>query len=250
MRLFSEPTQSVADAFLVELEKSICVDAKPTKDVKSTFYKPSSLNCLRMMYYYRSGTKIDGADRPASSIGILQSGEDRHLRIQRAITHMKQNGFNCEWIDVETYIKGNKLTNLEVVSKKEFETTVHNKELDLLFLCDGIVKINGAYFIVEIKTENSTSFYNRFAVAEEHKHQAACYSLSLNINKVIFIYENRDLCLKKVFLFTVPLALKNEVVGMIERCNEYVEKKELPIRLVCKYCNYCDYKTKCSKNEV
>lgn len=250
MRLFSEPTQIVADTFLSNLEKSMCIDAKPTKNVKSTFYKPSSLNCLRMMFYYRNGTTIDGVDRPASSIGILQSGEDRHLRIQKAITQMKQNGFDVEWVDVETYIRDNKLTNLEVVSKKEFETTVHNKELDLLFLCDGIVKINGSYFIIEIKTENASSFYNRVAVAEEHKHQAACYSLSFNINKVIFIYENRDLCLKKAFLFTVPLSLKNEVIGMIERCNEYVSKKELPTKLVCKFCTYCDYKKKCSKNEV
>ena len=131
------------------------------------------------------------------------------------------------------------------MSKKEFETTVHNKELDMLFLCDGIVKINGSYFLIEIKTESSSAFYNRFAVAEEHKHQASCYSLSFNINKVIFIYENRDLCLKKVFLFTVPQSLKNEVVGMIERCNDYVSKKELPIRITCKLCSYCDYKEKC-----
>lgn len=250
MRLFKEPNQDVADEFLKGLNKSICIDAKPTKDTKSTFYKPSSLNCLRMMYYYRSGKKMDGADRTASSIGILQSGEDRHLRIQRAITHMSNNGFDCEWVDVETYIKENNLTNLEVVSKKEFETTVHNKELDMLFLCDGIVKINGSYFLIEIKTESSSAFYNRFAVAEEHKHQASCYSLSFNINKVIFIYENRDLCLKKVFLFTVPQSLKNEVVGMIERCNDYVSKKELPIRITCKLCSYCDYKEKCSKDEV
>lgn len=250
MRLFSEPNQSIANDFLNSLEKSICIDSKPSKDTKSTYYKPSSLNCLRMMFYYRTSTKIDGAERPASSIGILHSGEDRHLRIQKAITNMKNNGFDCEWVDVETYIKENKLTNLEVISKKEYETTVHNKELDLLFLCDGIVKINGKYFIVEIKTENSSSFYNRVAVAEEHKHQAACYSLSFNINYVIFIYENRDLCLKKSFLFYVPPQLKNEVVGMIERCNECVEKKELPTKIICKFCNYCDYKKKCTKDEV
>lgn len=250
MRLFSEPTQLVADTFLNELEKSICLDSKPNKDVKSTFYKPSSLNCLRMMFYYRNSTKIDEAGRPASSIGILQSGEDRHLRIQNAITHMKQNGFDCEWVDIETFIKEHNLSHLEVISKKEFETTVYNKTLDLLFLCDGIVKINGSYFIIEIKTENANSFYKRISVAEEHKHQAACYSLSFNINRVIFIYENRDLCLKKSFLFTVPQSLKNEVVDIIKRCNEYVIKKELPIKIACKSCSYCDYKKKCSNNEV
>ena len=250
MRLFSEPTQSVADNFLVGLEKTISIMSKPSKNVKSTFYKPSSLNCLRMMFYYRKGTSIDDINRTSSSVGVLQSGEDRHLRIQEAITKMKENGFDCEWVDVETYIKDKNLINLEVISKKEYETTVHNKELDLLFLCDGVVKIGNQYYIIEIKTENSNSFYNRISVSEDHKHQATCYSLSFNINRVIFIYENRDFCLKKAFLFTVTDKLKAEVVGMINSCNDCVSKNELPIKIICKFCNYCDYKNKCAKDEV
>ena len=245
MRLFKTPDQEVAQEFLFWLESSIEKDAKPNKNIKSTYYKPSSLNCLRMMYFYRTSTEIDEVKRPASSIGVLQSGEDRHLRIQNAITKMKQNGYDCEWIDVDTYIKQNNLTNLEVIAKKEYETTVHNKELDLLFLCDGIVKINNKYFIVEIKTENSINFYSRKDVAEEHKHQATCYSISFNINNVLFIYENRDLCSKKVFLFNVTASLKNQVINMIESCNKCVKTNKIPMYIPCKSCTYCDYKKKC-----
>lgn len=248
MRLFKTPDQELAQRFLFWLESSIEKDAKPNKNVKSTFYKPSSLNCLRMMYFYRTSTEIDEVDRPASSIGVLHSGEDRHLRIQEAITRLKDNGFDCEWVDVETYIKEHNLTNLQVISKKQFETTVHNKDLDLLFLCDGIVKINNKYFIVEIKTENSISFMSRKEVANEHRHQAACYSLSFNINNVIFIYENRDYCTKKVFLFNVLQEYKAEVKDMIKSCNDYVKKKVLPTYIPCKSCNYCDYKKKCKES--
>ena len=92
--------------------------------------------------------------------------------------------------------------------------------------------------------------YSRISVSEDHKHQATCYSLSFNINRVIFIYENRDFCLKKAFLFTITDKLKAEVVGMINSCNDYVSKNELPIKIVCKFCNYCDYKNKCAKDEV
>lgn len=247
MRLFTAPNQEIASAFLRNLEKTIENESKSNKKVKSKYYKPSSLNCLRMMYFYRTSTEVDEVNRPASSTGVLQSGQDRHLRIQEAITQMKLNGFDCEWVDVETYIKENNLTELEVVHKGQYETTVHHKELDLLFLCDGIVKIEGKYYLIEIKTENASSFYNRTAVADEHKHQAACYSISFHINNVIFIYENRDLCIKKAFLFTVTQSLKDEVVGMITRCNEFVEKKELPIRIENKSCTYCDYKKKCKK---
>jgi len=247
MRLFKTPDQEVANDFLYWLEKTIESEAKPVKSVKNTSYKPSSLNCLRMMYFYRTSTPIDEVSKPASSIGILQSGQDRHLRIQEAITLIKSKGYDCEWIDVETYIKEQNLTDLEVISKGTYETTVHHKKLDLRFLCDGIVKIAGKYYLIEIKTENTNSFFTRMNVAEEHKHQAACYSLSFHINNVIFIYENRDLCLKKTFLFNVSQSLKDEVVGMIERCNEYVKKKEVPFRIENKLCTYCDYKKTCKK---
>ena len=238
MRLIKTPSEETAQEFLFWLDQTIISGAKKDKKVKSKYYKPSALNCLRMMYFYRTLTEIDEVDRPASSIGVLESGEDRHLRIQNAITRMKSCGFNCEWVDVETYIKEHNLTYLEVVSKKEYETTVHHKELDLLFLCDGLVKIGNTYYIIEIKTENSISFSTRKDVAEEHKHQAACYSISLGISNVIFIYENRDYCNKKVFLFTVDLALKQEVLGLIAKCNEYVSKKQLPIKIPCKACTY------------
>ena len=247
MRLFKTPEQEVAQDFLFWLESTIEKIARPSKNIKSTYYKPSALNCLRMMYFYRVSTEIDEVKRPASSIGVLHSGEDRHLRIQSAITKIKENGFDCEWVDVETYIKEKNLTHLEVISKKEFETTVHNKELDLLFLCDGLVKIDNKYYIIEIKTENSNSFFSRKGVADEHKHQAACYSISFGINNVIFIYECRDICTKKVFLFKVEQSLRDEVVGLINSCNSYVNKKVLPPRVECKYCNFCDYKYKCSK---
>lgn len=247
MRLFKTPDQEVASDFLTWLEATIESEARPIKTIKNTSYKPSSLNCLRMMYFYRTGTIIDEVVRSASSIGILHSGQDRHLRIQQAITNIQKNGYDCQWVDVETYIKEQGLTNLEIIHKGTYETTVHHKQLDLLFLCDGIVRINNKYYLIEIKTENSSSFYSRLGVAEEHKHQAACYSLSFHINHVIFIYENRDLCLKKAFLFNISQNLKDEVIGMIERCNEYVAKKELPIRIENKNCTYCDYKKRCKK---
>lgn len=247
MRLFKTPEQEVSQAFLFGLETTIQKESRPSKNVKSTFYKPSSLNCLRMMYFYRTSTAIDEVVRPASSIGVLESGQDRHLRIQNAITRMKENGFDCEWVDVETYIKEHNLTDLEVVSRKEYETTVHHKKLDLLFLCDGLVKFNGKYYIIEIKTESSISFFNRKDVAEEHKHQAICYSLSLGINKIIFIYENRDVCSKKCFLFNVTSVMQREVIDLITKCETFVKEKKVPIKIECKQCTYCDYKKKCSE---
>ena len=249
MRLFNSPTQTIAADFLRWLEHSIEDSAKSVKKVKSVYYKPSSLNCLRMMYFYRTQTEVDDILRPASALGILESGQDRHLRIQQAVSVMQKQGYKCEWIDVGSYIEQHNLVDLEVIARKTFETVVHHKTLDLLFLCDGLLKINGVYYLLEIKTESSLSFYNRLDVANEHKHQATCYSLAFGIDQVIFIYENRDTCVKKAFLFTVSQALKNEVISLITQCNTAVEQQQIPLRIECKACTYCDYKKKCKALE-
>lgn len=248
MRLFKEI--NVSDLFLTDLENTIIKTSKSPNKVKGVHYKPSALNCLRQMFYYRTSTEIDEVvNRPASSIGILHSGEDRHKRIQEAIYLMKDNGYDCEWVDVEQYVKDKNLTHIEVVSKKQFETCCKNKELDLLFLCDGLIKYKDKYYIVEIKTENSKSFFNRQSVSEEHKRQAICYSISFNINSVIFIYENRDLCLKRCFLFNVTAEMKQSVIDLIHQCDNYVLKNEVPKVVEHKHCSYCDYRKRC-KQEV
>lgn len=232
---------SIEQAFLEDLKMSI--SKSEDSYVPSRFYKPSSMLCIRNMYYQRSGKSTDVRVLQASFKGILESGTDRHERIQKAISDMKKNGFDCEYIDVETFVKENNLTHIKIISKSGMETKCLNTKYSISFLADGIIKYKNKYYILEIKTEISSKFWNRTDAEDSHKTQATAYSLSFNINETIFLYENRDTCDKKSFLVVVTDDMKlDRVVGKIEECEGYLKRGIIPPKCdnkkACKYCNY------------
>lgn len=223
----------------------ICVmsDGKPSRT-----YKPSSLHCIRQMYYQMIGADLDKQTQKSGDFyGICESGTDRHLRIQSAISKMKDFGIDCEYVDVETYVKENNLP-LKIVKKKEFETKLFDEKRNLIFLCDGIIKYHGIYYILEIKTESSYKWMSRNFVDSSHKFQSFAYSLELGIDKVLFIYENRDVCTKKPYIADITDEDRQFISDRISKCDEYVSQHISPpveSTIDKKTCQYCDYKTVC-----
>lgn len=244
---------SVADSFLADLNYSIKKqNNENSPNIVSQTYKPSSLNCIRNMYYQITGTEIDTvSDTTADSIGVAESGTDRHERIQNAICHMKDSGIDCEYIDVETYIKQFNIPNLEVVEKKGYETKLVNTKYNFRFMCDGIIKYKGQYYLLEIKTEVSFKWNNRINVDPSHYKQATAYALNFGLHRIIFIYENRDTCSKKSYLYQVNQTQIEDLVALINECDNYVNSNTVPpkpesIKYSNKQCNYCSYKKRCS----
>lgn len=228
-----------------EQQYYVCLysDGKPSRR-----YKPSSLHCMRNMYFQVTGAELDKkSDKTGDFYGICESGEDRHIRIQRAISNMAKYGVECEYVDVAEYIKEHNI-DLEVVSKKEFETKLYDAKRNLIFLCDGILKYKGKYYILEIKTETSFKWMDRNAVDPGHNYQSYAYSLELGIEDVLFLYENRDICTKKSFMSHITEENREEIANRLSKCDEYVKQKIVPpmeSNVTSKVCQYCEYKSIC-----
>lgn len=244
-------SQSVEKMFLTDLERSIELDAKNNKKVPSKTYKPSSMNCMRASYYVITGTTPTNEESNYVLEGICNAGTDIHVRVQNAVIGMKNNGMDCEWVDVESFVKSRNLTDLEVVSHTSTETKLFNKRYNISFMCDGIVRYKGRYYILEFKTETSYKWQSRQGVEPKHYNQATAYSLSFGINEVIFIYITRDVLDMKSFLFTVTDEMKNNLVGYIVTCDDYIAKHKVPPKLADaspKKCQYCAYRLQCRKD--
>lgn len=251
-RLINEATKQVpvADSFVADLKVAIQKKDAAEARLPSKCYKPSSMKCIRNMYFQVTGTEPDVERADSCLVGICESGSDRHERIQSAVSYMKECGIDCEYIDVADYVTEHKLDYLEIKGKQGFETKLYHKDLNISFLCDGIIKYKGKYYILEIKTESLYKWQSRDGVAEEHISQGTCYSICFGINEVIFVYENRDNCDKKGYLLTVTEELKAEVLTKIEECDGYVERlipPPKPTDLPKKVCAYCNYKSECRK---
>ena len=247
-------TCSVDEQFLRDLNESIeKTDLKNQRDPSRT-YKPSGMNCIRSCFYSIAGFPISKQVRPASSCGICESGTDRHIRIQQALEDMRGNGFDLDYIDVETYIHQNHLEDkLNIIGKSGMETKLYMPSLNMSVMTDGIIKYNGEYFIFEFKTEIPHKFYKRTNIDSSHISQGTAYSCAFGINRVMFLYENRATCDRKAYILNVTDEMQqNRIYGFIEKCNSYINDKIVPPmpsdEFVLKKCGYCPYQALCAKH--
>lgn len=237
--------------FLNDLKRSIEITADKDTRLPSKTYKPSGMNCIRQSYYQIMGIEPDPSSSSYSMVGICNSGTDIHVRIQTAVEQMKENGMDCEYIDVADFVKQRNLDYLDIVSKNGMETRLYHKKLNMSFMCDGIIRYKGHYYILELKTESSFKFINRKSVDNSHYHQGIAYSLAFGIDEVLFVYINRDVLDMKSFMFNVTPEMKTELVSYIEECDGYVNRKIAPPKpddVPKKVCSYCSYKTQCKKD--
>ena len=247
------PIESI---FLEQLEASIEKTELKNARPPSKTYKPSGMNCMRACFYTILGMPAAPDTRSASLTGICESGTDRHIRIQKALEAMKDNGYDLEYIDVETYIKTHNLEDrLVVVSKEGMETKLYMPELNMSFMTDGIIKFRGIYYIFEFKTEIPNKFYKRTSVDPAHYTQGIAYSCAFDIPDVLFLYENRATCEHKPYRFTVTEDMKAErIYNFISDCNSYIENRTVPPlpidQNVIKKCKYCAYKALCASHGV
>ena len=238
--------QKPEEAFLQDLEKTVA-KLNPTKP-SSTHFKPSSLNCMRLMYFDKIQAPKDIKVTDYSGVRIPETGTASHESIQHYVSKMKECGIDCEWVDVEKYVKEHNLDYLVVKNKKEFETHLLDTRYDVSFLCDGIIKYKGKYYILEIKTETEMLGMKRENADEKHRQQSVCYALCLGINDIMWLYEERNYCIPKTFHTIVTDVEKYELIEKFAIVNQAVENKVPPEKTKMKRCcNYCSYYNLCKK---
>lgn len=218
--------------------------------VPTQSYKPSGMSaCDRSVYYEMSGIIPDVEAKSNELIGICESGTDRHETIQAYIEKMCEYGIECKWLDVGEYIKAKETPEVEVISKVGNETKLFSSKYNMRFMCDGLIEYKGEHYIIEIKTESTHKYTKHDEPHEDHKIQATCYSMVIGVPKVIFIYENRDNCAKKAYLFEPQDYQRAIIERKIDYINQSVENKIVPPKDISK-CMYCNYKRQCNKDGV
>lgn len=252
MRLIDTAKETLLphQSFLNDLKRSIELDDMKNSRLPSRTYKPSGMNCIRQSYFQLTGTIPDKGDSNYTLVNICNSGTDTHARIQGYVAGMKANGMDCEWINVADYVKQRGLDYLDIVSQNGMETKLYHKKLNISFLCDGIIKYQNHYYILELKTESIYKWQNRQGVDESHYKQATAYSIALQIPEVLFVYINRDILDMKSFMFEPTNEMKQDLIGYIETCDEFVKAMKVPpkpVDVTKKTCSYCMYKTACEK---
>lgn len=257
--------QPLNKAFLTDVMSAIEVLDRKGRRMPSRTYKPSSMVCMRQMYYMVTGEKPDESRTDYASVGMADTGTRRHVAIQEAVAAMAELGYEWKYLDVEEYLREKwavgKCLDIQVVGKRGVETQLRHKTLNISFMCDGIVRYlpSGEDFLFEFKNQISFKYGHddkqpgavaKSHVDEAHEDQVCTYCMALDLNRALVLYENRDNCnLECPEVFEVTAEMKQARVDKILECDSYVER-QVPPPMHCdkKPCRWCQYQTACKKH--
>ena len=271
------------DSVFEKLLEDTMTAENPNSPKKAGFIRPSSLTrCLRKLVFEYQGVEEERSYDGTPRIG--ESGTDAHTRIQGYIMKMKEHGHDITFMSVEEYLekfpnpdleiideaKDHKITFVDVVKNEihyddkvksltEYmeryrgpETLVYNKRTKSRFKTDGIILWSGKYYVLEIKTENTTKFNKHKTTKEpyeKHKLQGTYYgSEAFGIDRVMFLYEHRDTCKFFVSIFKITPEDKKLVRYLVDETLRYGDNGWIAPRTVDKdECRFCPYLDRCTK---
>ncbi len=213
-------------------------ELKPEDPVtRSQSISPSGLACQVASAWKLQGIQTDPTAESFASRSFAECGEDRHARIQAFLSQTPY------WVDIEEYIKKKNL-DLEVQERQGYEVLLYSPKYHARFRLDGMLLIDGVYYVLEIKTERQIANDQRQEPAEKHLKQGFSYALMLETDWIMWVYEGRDYLSQKPIPQRVT---KEEKAAISEYLLDIVQYKDTPEKLSVdkKSCGSCEYKTYC-----
>jgi len=133
------------------------------------------------------------------------------------------------------------------------EVAIIDRKLKIVGHADGILKLGGEKYLLEIKTINDRGFTSLNAPKPEHKGQMTCYMKCLELNRGIIVYINKNTSLLKEFLVEHDEAyFKTSCQSRIRKYLTAIEEKALPdkegVSPSAFPCSYCPYSRVCFDN--
>lgn len=131
------------------------------------------------------------------------------------------------------------------------EVAIVDRKLKIIGHCDGIVKIDGVRYALEIKTINSRGFLElRKSAKDAHLRQLHAYMKALGLEWGIFLYYNKDTSEVKEIVVPFDQAFYVKYVeGRINSYFSHVTRLKVPEREGLSPdrapCSYCDFQDLC-----
>lgn len=244
---------SATSSDLVDLYEG-CIDREiieHSEGRKHKAFAPSSMRCRRISWFRLRGVEQDKIPNPDRRLNFsAEMGTACHELIQRRLS----TELGEDWIDVRDYLSSNKeFSDYEfTVETSGYETQIELiKPFPVRFACDGIIRLNGKLYLLEIKSAEYSSFIDLVEPKPEHIDQIQTYSALLKLPNVLVVYIDRQNGEIKCFELTISSSTHQEVLRDMHYVMNMVEANIAPDGLPkgSNWCNanMCPYYKKCKE---
>lgn len=213
-------------------------------------FSGSSFRCNRLSWFRLRGTEPDRIKTPDRVMDFsAQIGTACHRVIQSNLSKALKD----DWIDVKSYIQSIDFPYEYEVTTDEsgFESQITIVDPPFRFSCDGVIRLKGNLYLLEIKTSEYNSWNDMTDPKQEHIDQVKCYATLLNLHDVIFLYQDRQYGEFKCYEYHVSDAAMDEIRYRIQYVVDMAKKNLAPDPLPKgdKWCSrsICPYFDKCAE---
>lgn len=226
------------------------IQAKSAEPAHQTF-SGSSFRCNRKSWFRLRGVQPDIAKTDTALNFSADIGTACHRIIQTNLSQL----LGDDWIPVNEYID-------QLVGENRFPYDYSIKDSEdsleylitifdppLKFACDGLIRWNNKLYLLEIKTSEFSSWNEMTDPKSQHIDQVKCYSTILDLDNVLFLYQDRQYGGLKCYELHITDSDKADVLQRFQYVQDMVEKNLAPEALpkgdpwctpaMCQYYNKC-----------
>ena len=213
---------------------------------KPKAFAPSAIRCKRKSWFRLRGAAADKLPEPDAVMDFTAMiGTAIHKYVQSKLS----KALGAEWIEVEDYLREFPIPYKYSLTKTKYETQVSISDPPIKFACDGIIKIRGVYYLLEIKSSDYESWRNLAVSKEHHLDQIETYSTILNIPHVLTLYVDRVYGGMKAYEHTISedtmCGVRQNMAYVKQMADACIAPERLPAGDY--MCVNCEYKLKCKE---
>lgn len=222
--------------------------SEENQHVPSRTFAPSSFRCKRQQWFRLRGTKPDASASADVALNFIANvGTHCHEQIQKNLSEFLED----DWLNVKEYLLSNPPKYKYSLKQSGYETRVSVENPPVKFSCDGLVRVQGKVYLLEVKTSELNSMKLLVAPKQEHLDQVKCYCTLLGVQDAFVLYQDRQYGSLKCFTYHLTDSDKSYILNNMEYVLDCVKRNLVPDPLPSndKWCSssYCKYYATCKK---
>lgn len=213
----------------------------------SQTFAPSSIRCKRISWFRLRGVEPEIEERVDRALRFTADiGTACHQIIQSTLI----GSLGSDWIDPKEYLATLNPPYKYTCEQLGFETRIEILDPPIKFAPDGIIRFEGEYRLLEIKTSEHSSFEKLSGPKPNHIDQVKCYCTLLHLHSAIIVYQDRMYGDLKCYEIIVTDNDMRGIWDMFKEVQDCVDKNIAPSKPQdTRYCtpSYCRYYSRCKE---
>ena len=210
-------------------------------------FAASSFRCERWSWFRLRGSVPKATTIDSDLNFTAEIGTACHRIIQNNLVNL----LGSDWISVQDHIASIEFPYTYTLESHDtgVESMIQIEEPPIRFACDGIIRMNGMKYLLEIKTSEYSAWKNLDEPKPHHIDQVKCYATLLQLPNVLFLYQDRQYGGLKCFEIKISSYEMQEVKDKFYRVMDLAKKNLAPDPLPIgdKWCtpSMCPYYSLC-----